>query len=170
MDYAVIRLGGRQFKVQEGTKIKIERQQELNADVVLVSLNGEVVVGTPVLTDYTVQLEKLEDTRDRKIRIGRFRAKSRYRKVKGHKQPISIIEVKGIFKGAKKVEVAKEQPIVKEKPIKAEKAEKPVKTEKVEKKVVAKASPKKEAKPVKVKVKEAVESPKKRGRPKKVQE
>lgn len=150
MDYAVIRLGGRQFTVTEGTKIKLVRQQNPVAEVVLVSQNGNVVVGTPTLSDYRVEFGKIEEARDDKVRIGRFRAKSRHRRVKGHKQPISIIEIKGIVKGGKKVEQTTERPTE-------------VKKEKAAAKQVKVAAPKK-------KVTKVDEAPKKRGRPKKVQE
>ena len=74
----------------------------------------DIEIGTPVLVDYEVKLKKVEDRRDRKIRVGRFKSKSRYRKVKGHKQPISIFEVEKVGKkGAKTEKKVEKKPVEK---------------------------------------------------------
>ena len=146
MEYAVIRFGGKQFKVSKGDKITLERQSDPSCEVLMYSKDtdtDEVKIGMPVLEDIIVELEKIEDTRGKKIRVGRFKSKSRHRKVKGHKQPISGFEVVKIGKPTKKTPSAKASGQESEK--------KPKKTPS------AKASGQ-----------ESVEKPKKRGRPKKV--
>lgn len=103
MSFAVIRFGGRQFKVSEGDVIQLQRQSSGKNDVLLYSDGKKVQVGTPVLKDVEVKLKKLEDKRDKKVRVGRFKSKSRYRRVKGHKQPLSVFSVESIgVKGDKK--------------------------------------------------------------------
>lgn len=100
--YAIIKLGGKQFMVQEGTQFTIERQGALKPEVLLFSDGKDVLVGQPVLAEISVKMEFVEkDTKAAKIRVGRFRNKSRHRRVKGHQQPISIVKVKTIENGSK---------------------------------------------------------------------
>lgn len=107
MSYAIIRLGGKQFKVSEGDKIELERQSEAKAEVLLFANDEKVEIGTPVLENYTAELLEIKQKRGKKIRVGRFKSKSRYRKVKGHKQPLSVLEVKSLGEKSKKSEKAK---------------------------------------------------------------
>jgi len=101
--FAVIRLGGRQFKVSEGFTFELEKQSSLTNEVLLVSDGDDVKIGTPVLKNYEVTLSLIEEKRDKKIRVVRFKSKSRYRKVKGHRQPVSVVKVEKIEKkGTKK--------------------------------------------------------------------
>lgn len=98
MKYAVIQLGGKQFKVSEGDIFKIDRQENLEVDVLLLSEDDKVLVGKPYLKDVVVKTKVLENKLDDKILVIRFKAKSRYRKRKGHRQPISIVEIESIKK------------------------------------------------------------------------
>ena len=98
MNYAVIELSGSQFLVSEGDKLKVNRLAEeegkkLSLTPLLVSLEGEVGVGTPLVEGAEVQLSILEHKKDKKIEVRRFKSKSRYRRKKGHRQPVSILEV-----------------------------------------------------------------------------
>ncbi|MFC1755934.1 50S ribosomal protein L21 [Patescibacteria group bacterium] len=123
MTYAVIRFGGRQFKVSEGDKFQTMRQYSTNNEVLMYSDGKELEIGTPTLENYEVKLNKLEDKRDKKIRVGRFKSKSRYRKVKGHKQPISVFEVEKISKKGSKAEKKVEKEVVVKEEKKVEKKE-----------------------------------------------
>ncbi len=125
MTYAVIRLGGRQFKVSEGEVIKLERQASDKNEVLLYSDGKNVAIGDPVLTNIEVVLKNLEDRRDRKVRIGRFKGKSRYRKIRGHKQPLSVFSVEKIGEKGKKAAV--EEKKVEVKPSAAKKRGRPAK-------------------------------------------
>jgi len=129
--YAVIKLGGKQFLVEEGTQFKIERQESLKPEVLLYSDGKKVSVGEPVLTDVSVKMEFVkEDAKAPKIRVARFRSKSRHRRVKGHQQPISIVKVASI--GTVKTPVAKPKAAAKKKaPVKTA-AKKTVKSSKKE--------------------------------------
>lgn len=94
MDLAVIRLGGKQFTVKNGTILKIDRMaKEAKAEVLLWQEGDKIEIGTPVLKDHAVKLERLEDKLDKKVNVSRFKAKSRYRKHKGFRQPISVVRV-----------------------------------------------------------------------------
>ncbi len=130
MKYAIIKLGGRQFMVQEGDTFSLERQDEnVKPEILLFSDDGDVKTGAE-LKDIKVELESVEEKRGRKIRIGKFLAKSTYRKVIGHRQPLSVMKVEKLgVKGSTdekaveepKAKVAKETKAVK----KSENAEKP---------------------------------------------
>ena len=134
MKYAVVRLGGKQFKIKEGTKIEVERQKTpLQFDVLFYSDNGNTMIGNPIVEGITVSAKVIEEKLDEKIRVARFKSKSRYRKVKGHRQPLSVIEIEKIGKGTKKVSKVEDK--AEEKPLEVEKKTKTTKKEeKVEKK------------------------------------
>ncbi len=162
MTYAIIRFGGKQFKVSEGDKFHSPRLEDPKNEVLLFDDGENIEIGTPILEGHEVKLEKIEDGRDRKIRVGRYKSKSRYRKIKGHKQPFSVFRVTKIGKKGAKVEKTAE--------VKAEKVEKA----EINKEVKTKAKPKvkiaikPKAKPAaKPTVKPAV---RKRGRPAKKEE
>ncbi len=118
MKYAIIQLGGKQMKVSEGDIFEIERQEKLNIAVLLFSENGTVQIGEPILADIEVTAKVVEDKMDKKVRIARYKSKSRYRKKKGHRQPISVVKIekigkKGASKDAKVEAVAKAKPSAK---------------------------------------------------------
>lgn len=94
MKYAVIRIGGKQLKVSEKDTFEIERQKDpVRLEVLMYCDEDKILVGTPILENISVKVSIVEDKRDKKIRVARFKSKSRYRKVSGHRQPISIIRV-----------------------------------------------------------------------------
>ncbi len=99
MKYAIVKLGGKQFKITEGLKFDLEKQSDLSFEVLYYTDGKEILVGEPVLNDIKVKAKIVEDKKDKKIRIGRFKSKSRYRKIKGHRQPISVVEIESITKG-----------------------------------------------------------------------
>jgi len=101
MNYAVIALAGRQFMVKEGDVLRVTHQDALSAKVLFYKHGAQVKVGTPYLDDITVDLEKLEDKKGKKVVVARFRAKSRHRRKIGHRQEISVLKVKSISEGVK---------------------------------------------------------------------
>ena len=98
--YAIIKLGGKQFMVKEGDRFVIERQESLNTEVLLFSDDTSVEIGSPTVPGIKVKAEFVKGAKDRarKIRIGRFRSKSRHRRIKGHRQPISTVQIVSIGK------------------------------------------------------------------------
>lgn len=113
MKYAIIALAGRQFMVKEGDSLEVTHQNELTNQVLFYKNDATVLVGTPFLEDITVELERLEDKKDKKVVVARFRAKSRHRVRKGHRQPISILKVKSVgeIKQVKKKAAKKEETV-----------------------------------------------------------
>lgn len=99
--YAIIKTGGKQYRVQEGDLITIEK---LNAEVgdsvkfdeVLVMGEGsDVKVGTPYL-DTVVSGEVVETGKGKKVVIYKYKAKKDYRKKQGHRQPFTKVLITGI--------------------------------------------------------------------------
>jgi large subunit ribosomal protein L21 len=96
MKYAIIELAGRQFMVKEGDILEVTRQNELSCRTIFYKNEEEVKVGMPYLEDILIDLEKLEDKKDTKVIVARYKSKSRYRRKNGHRQPISVIRVGSI--------------------------------------------------------------------------
>lgn len=121
--YAVIKLGSKQFLVQEGDVIELERQEKpLKVDVLFYTDGQKTVIGEPDIKDISVKAEVVEEKLGKKVRVARFKKKSRYERVRGHRQPMSIVKIEkiGDGKSAKeekevKVEKVSEKPEIKEK-------------------------------------------------------
>ena len=94
--YAVIKVGGKQYRVSEGDEIFVEK---LNANVNDVVTFGEVLmldskVGCPYLSNVTVEGTVLKNGKAKKIRIFKYKNKSRSnRKTQGHRQPYTKIKI-----------------------------------------------------------------------------
>ena len=115
--YAIIETGGKQYKVQNGDQIKVEK---LNAeagsavvfDKVLAAGEGaDIKVGTPYLEGLTVEGEVVESGKGDKVIIFKYKVKKDYRKKQGHRQPYTLVEITAIGgEAAPVVEVAEEKP------------------------------------------------------------
>ena len=99
--YAVIATGGKQYRVQEGDiitieKIKAEVGETVAFDKVLVLSDGnDVKVGTPYL-DAAVTGSVVEHGKGQKVIIFKYKAKKDYRKKQGHRQPYTLVEITSI--------------------------------------------------------------------------
>ncbi len=97
--YAIIQLAGKQFRVQEGDefvidKIDAEEDKDFEIEEVLFIRDGkDIKLGTPLIKDASVKLKLLEQFRSKKLRVAKFKAKSRYRRVRGHRQRQSKIKI-----------------------------------------------------------------------------
>lgn len=97
--FAVVDMKGFQERVSEGQKIRIPRLSEkAGATVVfdmvlLVSKDSTVTVGTPTVAGATVEAKVLSHTRGEKIRVVKQRRRKRYRRVKGHRQEFTEVEI-----------------------------------------------------------------------------
>ena len=100
--YVVIQLGAKQFLIKEGDKIVAEKIEikdgdSLNVKEVLLSYDGaNTKIGDPYLEGATVELISDGIEKGEKIRVAKFKAKSRYRRVMGHRQLESHFTVKAI--------------------------------------------------------------------------
>lgn len=100
MSYAIIQLVGKQFRVEEGKTFTTDRitDKEIGdsfkvTDVLLVADEKSSTVGTPIVKGAEVTLKLVENGRGEKIRVVKYKSKSKYRKVTGHKQHQSTLEV-----------------------------------------------------------------------------
>ncbi len=90
--WAIIRTGGKQYKVREGNAVVVEKlktntQASINfEEVLLVSTDGKLQIGKPLVDKAKVKAKILEDFKDKKIRVVKFKSKSRYLKTQGHRQ------------------------------------------------------------------------------------
>ena len=128
--YAIIETGGKQYKVQNGDQIKVEK---LNAeagsavvfDKVLVAGEGaDIKVGTPYLEGLTVEGEVIESGKGDKVIIFKYKAKKDYRKKQGHRQPYTLVEIKAV--AGEKAAPKKEEPAVEAAPAEEVAEEKPI--------------------------------------------
>jgi large subunit ribosomal protein L21 len=100
--YAVIRTGGKQYKVVAGEKIKIEQiaaevGQEILIDQVLAVGSGAgLKVGTPVVAGATVKATVLSHGRHDKVRIFKMRRRKHYQKRQGHRQNFTELEISSV--------------------------------------------------------------------------
>ena len=98
---AVIETGGKQYLVQKGQKIKIEKikgveeENEISFDKVLllVNDNNEVLIGQPYLENIVLKGRVLKIKKGKKIIVFRYHSKTRYRKKKGHRQYFMEVEI-----------------------------------------------------------------------------
>ncbi len=95
--FAVIKTGGKQYKVAEGDILEIEKlkvkSEKLEFNEVLLVSNGEVKVGKPFVSGAKVEAKILEEGKGDKKMVFRFRSKTRQKKKKGHRQPYTKIQI-----------------------------------------------------------------------------
>ncbi|MDB5923206.1 MAG: ribosomal protein [Betaproteobacteria bacterium] len=100
--YAVVKTGGKQYRVTAGEKLKVEQlAADIGAEVVLDQVlfvaNGEdVTMGTPLVTGAIVTAKVVGHGRGDKVRIFKMRRRKHYRKSQGHRQNFTEIEILGI--------------------------------------------------------------------------
>jgi large subunit ribosomal protein L21 len=100
--YAVIKAGGKQYRVASGEKLKIETVvadvgSEIVLDQVLMVADGEnVTLGTPMLSGASVKAKVISHGRADKVHIFKMRRRKHYRKSQGHRQNYTEIEILGI--------------------------------------------------------------------------
>lgn len=105
MKYAVIKLAGKQYKVKEGDIIETERlnlkpKDKLTIeDVFLTISDKDTKVGNPKVKGAKVKATVLDNIRGEKIRVSKFKAKVRYRRVTGHRQSLSKVQIDDITLG-----------------------------------------------------------------------
>ena len=100
--YAVIKTGGKQYRVANGEKLKVEQipadiGQEIVLDQVLMVGEGvEVKVGAPLVSGATVTVKVISHGRADKVKIFKLRRRKHYQKHQGHRQNYTEIEISAI--------------------------------------------------------------------------
>ena len=102
---AVIKTGGKQYRVSEGDKLNVETLagepgDELELGEVLMIHDGDAVeVGKPTVEGAKVTAKVIEHGRGKKIKIVKFKRRKHYRRQMGHRQNYTRVEITGISKG-----------------------------------------------------------------------
>ena len=100
--YAVIKTGGKQYRVAAGEKLKIEQipaevGAEITLDQILMLGEGETVkIGAPLVSGATVKATVLSQGRHDKVKIFKMRRRKHYQKQQGHRQNYTEIRIDGI--------------------------------------------------------------------------
>ena len=100
--FAIIQTGGKQYKVEVGDCLEVEKLDKnvgdkVEFDVLLTSTDGTVVAGTPVLENVKCVAEVLEQGKSDKVVVYKYKPKKNYRRKYGHRQPytkVKILEIK----------------------------------------------------------------------------
>jgi large subunit ribosomal protein L21 len=104
--YAIVKTGGKQYRVQEGQSLLIERLPVADGDTValtpLLFVDGSDVVDGDGLTNVTVQARVLAHERGPKLRIVKFKPKRGYKRRNGHRQELTRIEITSMKLGGRR--------------------------------------------------------------------
>jgi large subunit ribosomal protein L21 len=102
MAFAVIKTGGKQYRVEKGSILRVEKLSDVKDgkvtfDQVLLTDDGkETKIGTPTVAGAKVTATVLGDGRGPKIYVVKYKAKSRYYKKRGHRQPFTEVKIDSI--------------------------------------------------------------------------
>lgn len=99
--YAIIETGGKQYKVEQGDvvfveKLGVEEGETVTFDKVLVVGGDDVKVGTPYVDGASVEASVVKNGKDKKIIVYKYKSKKGYHKKQGHRQPYTKLEIKKI--------------------------------------------------------------------------
>lgn len=100
--YAIIKTGGKQYKVSEGDLVRVEKLAYEVGDtvdfdqVLLVSNDGELKVGSPIVEGAKVSATVEDQNKDKKIVVYKYKPKKQYRKKHGHRQPYTLVKINSI--------------------------------------------------------------------------
>jgi len=100
--FAVVKTGGKQYRVTKGDLISVEKLDVNEGDkitldeVLMVGESGESKFGTPTVAGAQVQVEVVSQTRGPKLIIFKKKRRQNYRRKKGHRQDLTLLRVTGI--------------------------------------------------------------------------
>ena len=100
--YAIIKTGGKQYKVSEGDLVRVEKLayevgETVDFDqVLLVSNDGDLKVGAPLVEGAKESATVEDQNKDKKIVVYKYKPKKQYRKKHGHRQPYTLVKINSI--------------------------------------------------------------------------
>ncbi len=128
--FAIIKTGGKQYQVQEGLELRVEKLEHepgksVTFDEVLLTFNkGELTIGTPHVEHMKVEAEVVKHIKGEKLIVFKYKPKKHERKKKGHRQPYTLVKITKIGdkiekqeKGEQVKKVIRKQPAKKSKTI-----------------------------------------------------
>ena len=114
--FAVIKSGGRQYKVSVGQKLEVNRlpvevgKQVQFEEVLLISDAANTMVGSPLVADAMVLATAIEHARGEKLIVFKYKSKKRYRHRRGHRQELTVFTIDDIVSAGKSL-VTGEAPV-----------------------------------------------------------
>jgi large subunit ribosomal protein L21 len=111
--YAIVETGGKQYKVSPGQTIEVDRLPAAEGEtvelsrVLLISDDGDAIIGTPTVEGAKVTATCLGEKKGNKIIVFKYKAKTRYRRKKGHRQLYTTLRIEDIVKPGKPAEATK---------------------------------------------------------------
>jgi large subunit ribosomal protein L21 len=114
MAYAVIRTGGRQYRVAEGDTVDVDSldiaagKQAVFADVLLVADGDNITHGSPVVDGAKVTAEVVEQRKDKKVIAFKYRRRKGYHRTVGHRRKLTRLKITTITGGGKKASSKKD--------------------------------------------------------------
>ena len=99
--YAVIQTGGKQYRVQQGDvifveKLNVQADETVSFDVLLLGNENETKIGTPVVEGAKVEGKVVGQVKSAKIVVFKYKAKKNERKKQGHRQPYTKVVITAI--------------------------------------------------------------------------
>ena len=99
--YAVFKTGGKQYRVAQGDKVRVEKLlgnvgDSVSFDQVLLLGGDALKIGMPTIAGAKVQAKIVAQDRAKKIIVFKFRRRKNYRRKNGHRQPFTALEITGI--------------------------------------------------------------------------
>ena len=100
--YAIVRTGGKQYRVEKGAVVRIEKLEGAVGtkvtldDVLLVGGEGEPRVGSPRVEGVSVEGTVVEQDRDAKIRVFKYKKRKHYRRTRGHRQAFTALRIDAV--------------------------------------------------------------------------
>jgi len=152
--FAIIKTGGKQYRVQEGDILEVEKLATENGQrvtldrVLLIDDGAETFIGTPFLENAAVRAEVIENFKDKKVIVFKKKRRKQYKRMRGHRQELTRLKIEQII------------PDLRALPLKEE--------VKIEKKAERKPVPKEKPEPEKVEPKEIKREKQKKAKEKKV--
>lgn len=102
MAYAIIKTGGKQYRVSEGDKIDVEKidanvgDDVTFSDVLLQGEGEDVTVGSPFIDGASVTAEVVDQFRDKKVIAFKYKRRKGHHKTKGHRRPLTRVQIKTV--------------------------------------------------------------------------
>lgn len=103
--FAVVKTGGKQYKVEPGQLLKVDHMQGAANDevrleeVLMLSGDNGVTIGTPTVAGAAVRATITEQSKGKKLIVFKFKSKKRYRKTRGHRSQLTILKIEEILQG-----------------------------------------------------------------------
>jgi large subunit ribosomal protein L21 len=100
--YAIVATGGKQYKVQEGDVLRVEKLTGVVGDevafdqVLLVGAGEDVRIGQPVVEGVQVKGTIVEQGKNKKVLVFKYKRRKRYRRKQGHRQPFTAVKINAI--------------------------------------------------------------------------